>query len=293
MKILITFCCILTLSMALRAQSLSPTVMATSGDYYSGANVTLSWTLGELATETLYGGNNILTQGFQQPGESGLKLDLYANLQGPYSGGSMLPNLVGVMPLSQPYHVFPWLYAGTEAVAAIPNANVVDWVLVELRDAATASAATSATTVARQAGFMLANGKITGLDGISGMAFNVTITQNLFVVIWHRNHLAIMNANTIPLVGGYYTYNFTTGAAQVYGGANAHKQLAPGVWGMTGGDGDGSKQVNNADKNDVWKPQSGSSGYKAGDFNMNGQVDNVDKIDIWVGNSGSGSGVPN
>jgi hypothetical protein len=48
------------------SQSVSPEVIATSGDYFVGTNATLSWTLGEPVTETFTGTNNILTQGFQQ-----------------------------------------------------------------------------------------------------------------------------------------------------------------------------------------------------------------------------------
>ncbi|MDD5570755.1 MAG: T9SS type A sorting domain-containing protein [Bacteroidales bacterium] len=48
------------------SQSISPEVIATSGDYFVGTSTTLSWTLGEPVTETFTGTNNILTQGFQQ-----------------------------------------------------------------------------------------------------------------------------------------------------------------------------------------------------------------------------------
>jgi hypothetical protein len=49
------------------AQSLSPTVLASSGEYFSSGGITVSWTLGELAVETFDAGTVILTQGFQQP----------------------------------------------------------------------------------------------------------------------------------------------------------------------------------------------------------------------------------
>jgi hypothetical protein len=53
---------------ALSAQiTLSPTVVASAGGYAEGDNITISWTLGELAVSTLTGGDLILTQGFQQP----------------------------------------------------------------------------------------------------------------------------------------------------------------------------------------------------------------------------------
>ena len=48
------------------SQTLSPEVYATSGDYFTNTNGTLSWTLGESFTETYSSINNKLTQGFQQ-----------------------------------------------------------------------------------------------------------------------------------------------------------------------------------------------------------------------------------
>ncbi len=47
-------------------QDLNPEVIATSGEYFSGANGSLSWTIGEPVIETVTGVNAILTQGFQQ-----------------------------------------------------------------------------------------------------------------------------------------------------------------------------------------------------------------------------------
>jgi hypothetical protein len=49
------------------AQSLTPTVVSSTGDYYVGSAATLSWTLGEVVTDTYNGTSNQLTQGFHQP----------------------------------------------------------------------------------------------------------------------------------------------------------------------------------------------------------------------------------
>jgi len=225
---------------------------------------------------------------------SGISLDVKVFLEGPYDGplmGTQL-NSYGYLPLSQPYNTLPWGYTGSEAVSSIPNADVVDWILVELRDAPTAAQATPATMIARQAGFILKDGRLRAVDGSGLLTFNVTITSNLFVVIWHRNHLSVMSAAPVSGSGGVYTWDFTTAAGQAYGGSNGHKQIATGIWGMFGGDGNGNGQINNADKLDVWRPQSGSSGYKTGDFDLDGQVNNVDKVDVWKPNSGTGSQVP-
>lgn len=48
------------------AQSVSPDVIASSGEHFTAANTQLSWTIGELMIETYTAGNNQLTQGFHQ-----------------------------------------------------------------------------------------------------------------------------------------------------------------------------------------------------------------------------------
>ncbi len=45
---------------------LSPTVVASAGNYSEAGEISLSWTLGEVAVTTLEQGDIILTQGFQQ-----------------------------------------------------------------------------------------------------------------------------------------------------------------------------------------------------------------------------------
>ena len=45
---------------------LSPTVISSAGDYAESGDISLSWTLGEVAVATLEGTGLVLTQGFQQ-----------------------------------------------------------------------------------------------------------------------------------------------------------------------------------------------------------------------------------
>ncbi|MBN1340171.1 MAG: hypothetical protein JXA03_12655, partial [Bacteroidales bacterium] len=220
-------------------------------------------------------------------------LDVKVYLEGPFNGSLMTTTLNPVMlPLTQPYNQAPWNYSGSESVTAIPNSTVVDWVLIELRDAPDAASATGATVLARRAGFLHNNGTVTGTDGTSLMQFTETITNQLLVVVRHRNHISIMSGDYLQNNAGICSWDFTSGINQAYGGGNAHKQIAPGIWGMTGADGNADNQINNGDKNDVWAGQAGSGGYKSGDFNLDAQVNNGDKNDIWVPNTGLGGQVP-
>lgn len=224
---------------------------------------------------------------------SEIRLELTAMLEGAYDGTEMRSDLNPILPLSQPFNMSPWNYTGTESVAAIPSANIVDWVLVELRDAASPAAATSGASVAMQAAFILKNGTIVGLDGSSNLTFPVSISQNLYAVVWQRNHIGIMSNNALTPSSGVYSYNYSSGVNQVYGGVNGHKQLAPGVWGMFSGDGNGDGSIGSADKSSTWNIQAGTSGYIMSDYNLDSESNNIDKTEYWVPNIGKGSQVPN
>jgi type IX secretion system substrate protein len=57
-------------SLGISAQSLTPTVIASTGGFSSNANGSLSYTVGEMTmVQTFSANNNILTQGFQQPND--------------------------------------------------------------------------------------------------------------------------------------------------------------------------------------------------------------------------------
>ena len=112
-------------------------------------------------------------------------------------------------------------------VGSIPNANIVDWVLLELR-----TGTASGTKVATRAAFLKSDGTIVDIDGLSPIPITGLSAGNYYVVVRHRNHLAIMTASTIALSGGSALYNFST--AQVTGliGTNPMVALSGGGFGM-------------------------------------------------------------
>jgi hypothetical protein len=223
-----------------------------------------------------------------------LTVNLKEFLEGPFTGTEMTTflNSGALIPLSQPYNGAPWNYAGAENVISIPNGNMVDWVLVELRDALSAPQATIGTRIARQAGFLLKNGQIVGMDGSSPLQFNVNVTNQLFAIVWYKNHLGVMSSVGLTNVGGTYSYDFTTSATQVYGGANGHKQIGSGIWGMISGDGDANGTVNSSDESVIWTLYAGKLGYHPSDFNLNGQTNNTDKNERWFPNIGKTTLIP-
>jgi hypothetical protein len=227
-------------------------------------------------------------------------------LEGAYqvgSGGLMRKdlNIAGVLPNSQPYapslpyygNPTPkWYYMGSENVANLP-ANAVDWVVVELRDAATAAQATTSTIVARKACLLMSNGSILELDGSSMPSFFTSFNNGAFVVIWHRNHLGVMSAGPIAGLGNSYSYNFSTGASQVYGGSTGYKLLETNIWGMVAGNINADNQINSTDKTNGWTIDATKRGYLGTDANLNVQVNNPDKNGYILINIGKFSSIPN
>jgi len=232
-------------------------------------------------------GINGVNQNLEEP-ELGFELQLKVYLEGPYNGSAM-DNVLSDLPLSQPYSIAPLFYSGVESVPSIP-ALVVDWILVELRDASIADNANPAAVVARQAAFLLNNGSIVSMDGFSNLIFeNLDIQQSLFVVVYHRNHLAVMSEYPLIKMGDVYSYDFTTGAGQAY--SAGQKDLGNNIFAMISANANTDGII---DEGDIllWEQQLGTPGYKSADFDLDGQVNNQDKNDYWVPNEGMGSQVP-
>ncbi len=225
--------------------------------------------------------------------EAGIQLSLKVYLEGPFNGSQMETtlNAKNLIPLVQPYSGSPWNYPGDEEVLSIPGINVVDWILVELRDAVDAASATSGTIIASKAAFVEKDGTVIGIDGSNLLNFPVSISNNLFVVIWHRDHLGILSDNPLTGLSGVYSYDYTTSDSQVYGNAAGYKEVAPGIWGMVGGDANADGTIDDFDKDDHWDLQAGDQGYISSDYSLDSEVDNNDKNDIWLPNSGTGTQV--
>ncbi|MCB0807084.1 MAG: hypothetical protein KDC05_14905, partial [Bacteroidales bacterium] len=178
--------------------------------------------------------------------EGGLIFDLAVMLEGPFNGTDMNTTLNngGLIPLAQPYNTAPWNYSGTETVATIPT-DVVDWVLVEFRETSGgAGTATSGTAFATGAFFLRNDGQIVTLDGSPEIRMETPIiNDNLYVVVYHRNHLGVISANPVSFDVAPLPYDFSTGESQAYG--DAHKDLGSGVYGMYAANADSDNDVDN------------------------------------------------
>lgn len=222
-----------------------------------------------------------------------------AYIRGAWNGSSMNTSLNsgGIIPLSQPYNTTPFNYAGTESVGSIPNANIVDWVLVEHRKPASGlpADATSATITGRQAGFLLNNGTVVDLDGITPLSFNISKQGPSFVVIRHRNHLGVLS-NSIPSnsVGTFSNdYSLLANSYKAPGAPSDPVTLLSGGtnYGLWAGDANKNGIVNVTDINAIKVAISGSAlGYLFTDANLSTVVNVTDLNLTKVTVSSSGTG---
>jgi hypothetical protein len=204
-------------------------------------------------------------------------------LQGPYNGTRMDTLLTGMIPHTQPYNITPWSYAGAESVATVPP-SVVDWVLVQLRS-------DSATTVATRAAFLKSDGSVVDTGGSVGVRFGNISAGNYFIVIRHRNHLAIMSAAKQSASGASASspYDFTTGQSQAFG-TDPMLEVSTGVFGMICGDVNQSGIVSASDANAVFGVLN-ATGYNINDVNLSGIVSAADANKIF-GNLNQSTQVP-
>ena len=125
---------------------------------------------------------------------STISANLKVYLEGPYSGGGAMTttlNTNNLIPLNSNSAYSTSTYGYTASVVtSIPNSDIVDWVLVELR-----TGTASGTKVATRAAFLKSDGTIVDVDGKSPVHFPALFDANYYVVVRHRNHLAIMSAN--------------------------------------------------------------------------------------------------
>ena len=219
-------------------------------------------------------------------------LRLKVLLEGPYLGGGMMTTdlrHLELLPQTSPYQDYhnksQYLNGSNYVVVpyTIPT-NITDLIQIEIRGN------DGTTVIEKKSCFLRDDGVVLDPDGASENISLGIDPGNYYVVVKHRNHLAVMSKVTVSLTG-LTSYDFTTSQAQAYG-TDQMADLGDGSFGMIAGDGNGNGQIQNNDSEDIWKPDNGSSGYKNSDYNLNGQVQNNDNEDFWKLNNGKGTQVP-
>lgn len=227
----------------LNAQSLTPQVVATAGGYQSGANASISFTIGETNITTLTTSTYMLTQGFQQPVELHL-LNVKAFLQGYYAGAGLMKEV---------------LYNQGEYTAP---SDVTDSVTIELHHTiAPYTIAFQAKTIIKQ------NGSVS-IKGMGAMG------QSYYLVLKHRNSIQTWSAMPIT-ISEITNYDFSTSANKAYG--DNMIEVEPNVFACYSGD---INQDENVDLLDAASIETDINafqyGYFATDINGDGNVDLLD-----------------
>ena len=176
-------------------------------------------------------------------------LSVKAFLQGPFNPTTGLMNdglrVRSLIPLTQPYNTLQGFnYAGTESIASnilavTGNNAIVDWVMVEIRNATTPS-----TIVARRAGLIQRDGDIVDTDGSSSLTFS-NVAGNYYVSVRHRNHLGVMTSSTVTISSTTTNIDFTKSTTANYSVDNPYAQytFANGTRTMWSGNASGDNNI--------------------------------------------------
>lgn len=195
-------------------------------------------------------------------------------LQGPYANSMMKTNLndAGILPLAQPYNTTPWNYTGTEKATGFPS-TTVDWILVELK------ALPNSTALIRRAALLQSDGRVFDVDGIEGVKFDDLVPGNYYIVIRHRNHLAIMSSLPVPFNVASPQYDFTASRDLIYG-TGGIVYLGNNIYGMYSGDADANGIVNETDYEAVGQYLF-QAGYVQGDVDLTPAVNVLDYKQVY------------
>jgi len=164
------------------------------------------------------------------------------------------------VPLLSPYSEDP------QSVSALPD-NVVDWVLLQIRNQSDGSAVASKSVFLRNDGYLI------NPDGTT--AINMPdAAGDYFIVVQHRNHLAVMTSASQSLSSNVPSaYDFTTAQEQFFGYADgdAAALLNTDIWGAFTGDADQNGTIDSNDNTHILN-QRHSEGYGTNDVNLDGHV---------------------
>lgn len=234
--------------------------------------------------------NNIVTHviGSCLTVSNSVAVNIKVLLEGPYQGAGLMSDALrtsSLLPTSEPYTAMGFTQTGGGGGETV-NASVftttgdnaiVDWVLVELRNATTPS-----QVMSTRCGLLQKDGDIVGPDGVSSLVLSA-LPGNYYVAVRHRNHLGIMTGSAVALSGSAASIDFRQSATPTWG-TQARKDLG-GLWGMWCGnvfrDGTASSLKYTGSSNDRdpiltavggTTPTAVVSGYMREDVNLSGQV---------------------
>ncbi len=234
----------LVCSVFVNGQSLSPAVVSTAGDYYTGISSTLSVTIGEPVIETYTSGSVILSTGFQQ---SDLMKQIMLTLfpEGLWNGNG----------LNKSQNESGDQYTG----------NTADKITIELHNAADYG------TVAYSA-----SGINLSTSGQAAVSVPGTNSGSYYLTVKHRNSIETVSALPLALSGTTISYNFTDNAGKAFGD---NMKALDGIYVIYGGDVNQDGVVDGLDMIPVDNQAANfGTGYIPEDINGDGSIDALDMI---------------
>lgn len=213
-------------------------------------------------------------------------IQVQAFLEGMFSPGieEMIAtiNQQNLIPLTQPFNTSPFNYSGIEFLHSFDD-SVIDWVLLELRDATDPS-----IIIEQRACLIHKDGMLTDIGGRFPVKFcNGLLGTNYYLALYHKSHLGVISSSTITLSNSS-NYDFTSATTQAAGFLQQKMLNTKAV--LYSGEYDNNGLVNNQDFN-KWAQQNAIvNQYVNWDADGNGVVNNLD-FNLWevnkskVGNS--------
>ncbi len=208
------------------SSQVSAPVMLQAGVYYfvemlhkqgtTADHLTLRWQLNEAPSPVVIPGTQLAPWEACVPG-----IQSRVILQGAYdhAQGIMRDDLrtAGLVPLVEPFSAMgyavadPGAFITAEDLAVTgPNA-IVDWVLLELRDASDPT-----MIIESRVALLQRDGDIIGVDGYARILFQVPVV-NYYVAVRHRNHLGAMSVSPISIAGPGAMLDLTLSSSSTYG----------------------------------------------------------------------------
>jgi Ricin-type beta-trefoil lectin domain/Dockerin type I domain len=214
------------------------------------------------------------------------KVNVKVNLAGAWNNTAKLMNtdlnINNKIPLNQPYCTAPWNYCGNEFIPIRANMDqsAVDWVLIEIKDAA-------GITIQRKAALITATAALTNPLGVNSpgnyypVTFdNITNLGTYKIIVRHRNHLAIATDGNVTLTPGVTTtvdlrqnVNVKSGNQSLIGTNSAGIS----VYGMRYGDVNSDGYIDSLDRTIERLEAETSSAYIKTDVNLDSSISATDR----------------
>ena len=224
-------------------------------------------------------------------------LQLNVFLEGPYAGGGMMTHDLrdlDLIPQTSPYQDYQnksqYLNGSNYVVVpyTIPT-DITDWIQVEIRGD------DGSTVIEKKSCFLRNDGVVLDPDNLSeNISLGIT-PGNYYIVVKHRNHLAIMSSDLVKL-DGLTTYDFTDLQSKAYSrGADGMVTVSGGKFAMWAGDANSNGTIDATDFNNYWFIENGNPydySTTPADFNLNGTIDATDFNNFWFLNNSKSTQIP-